>query len=648
MNIQKKRPKTALLPYAVIWVLFFLSLLWVFFVPTRQEVSVDFYFKQSSPALQSQIFWDKNGALSPDACADGIREGNIVTFSLPISPDGLKVLRIDPSNTEEVYTISHVGFLLNGEYFLTMQAQQIAEHFIPVNATLSVNGEELTVTPQNTDSGLFLDSAEVNRASVEASAALRSLQVRQRFFTVLSGSVLLCLFVFFRKDILAFIHGLFTKDKSRRFDWFTLMAVAIMGGACLVVFLTGAFSELGLHPDEWDVKACLDYGMTHFFPPHMLDPEVAGTYSGYGYTKLENYTWYFFLAGKVALLFKTLFYGIAYYRIPNLILFGILAFLFVRNVRHKNWLMAAFGICVQAWYIFSYTTADALDFFLGFCIVWLLADESSLLYRTVDRQKLSPKDIPAFLLLGVLFGNILLGKQCYWAMLPLVFTVLLLRLIFQKDKAARRALWRNYFIILGIFFATFAFRAAFDVFHYGADKAAVKETAAIEHADYDKNPLTPIEEQNRSWHMYAKGDSIMEVFRENPDWFSMTYKSFCGLLQDHSTASWYYWCMGGLYLALFAGAAFYSFRKGSTLSDRIIFSTGSLLMVGELLASILNSWLIDSMAQGRYLLPDILIFGYLVSRVPGLTQKRWYRALLTAAGVLSVAYFGLRGIPEFF
>ena len=106
--------------------------------------------------------------------------------------------------------------------------------------------------------------------------------------------------------------------------------------------------------------------------------------------------------------------------------------------------------------------------------------------------------------------------------------------------------------------------------------------------------------------------------------------------------------MGLVYIALFAGVAFYSLRRGSTLSDRIIFAAGSLLMVGELAASILNSWLIDSMAQGRYLLPDILIFGYLVSRVPALTQKRWYRALLTAAGVLSVAYFGLRGITEFF
>lgn len=648
MNTPTKRAKTVWIPYAAIWVLFALSLLWVFCVPTRQQLSVDFYFKQSSPDLQSQLFWASSGELSPEACADGIREGNIVTFSLPVPPDKLEAIRIDPSNTEEAYTISHVGFLLNGEYFLTMQAEQIAESFLPVNASFSVEGEELAITPHNADSGLFLDSARVSSAAAEASAALRTLQVRQRFFAAFFGAVLLCALVFFSKSLLAFVCSFFKKDETGRFDWFSLMAAAVMAGACLVVFLIGAFSQLGLHPDEWDVKACLDYGMTHFFPPHMLDPEVAGTYSGYGYTKLENYTWYFFIAGKVALLFKTLFYGIAYYRIPNLILFGVLAILFVRNIRRKNWLMAAFGICVQAWYIFSYTTADALDFFFSFCIVWLLADENSLLYRTVDRQKLSPRDLPAFLLLGVLFGNIVLGKQCYWAMLPLVFTVLLLRLIFRKDPAARRALLRNYFIILGIFFATVAFRAAFDVIHYGADKAAVKQTAAIEHADYDKNPLTPLNEQNRSWHMYARGDSLMEVFRENPDWFSMTYKSFCGLLQDHSTASWYYWCMGGLYLALFAGAAFYSFRRGSTLSDRIIFAAGSLLMAGELFASVLNSWLIDSMAQGRYLLPDILIFGYLVSRVPELTRQKWYRALLIAAGVLSVAYFGLRGIPEFF
>ena len=42
MNVSKKTSKTAPIAYAVIWALFALSLLWVFFVPTRQEVSVDF------------------------------------------------------------------------------------------------------------------------------------------------------------------------------------------------------------------------------------------------------------------------------------------------------------------------------------------------------------------------------------------------------------------------------------------------------------------------------------------------------------------------------------------------------------------------------------------------------------------------------
>ena len=54
------------------------------------------------------------------------------------------------------------------------------------------------------------------------------------------------------------------------------------------------------------------------------------------------------------------------------------------------------------------------------------------------------------------------------------------------------------------------------------------------------------------------------------------------------------------------------------------------------------------MAQGRYLLPCILIAGYLASTVPELFQKKIYRTLLSIAGILSVGYFGLVGIPLFF
>ncbi|MDO4293128.1 MAG: hypothetical protein Q4C65_07880 [Eubacteriales bacterium] len=644
----KQTRKTALICYAVIWAAFLLSLFGAFTIPVRQELSIDLYYRQSDPDISSQLFWGTDGELSAADTADGVREGNVTVFSLPISPGQLKMIRIDPSNTQEPYSITHVGYMINGEYFRTMTAQEIMEKFIPVNAAWEQQGEEVVITPSNSDSGLLLDSEELNASAREASDRLRTLQLRQRFFLLLMAALLLSLTVFFFPSILKYVRGLFSRDQNGRFDWFTLTAVAVMAGAMLVVVLIGLFSPLGLHPDEWDVKACLDYGMTHFFPPDMRAEEVSGTYSGYGYTKLENYTWYFYLAGKIALLFQAMCYGIAYYRIPNLLLFAALAFVFVRNVRRKNWLMAAFGICVQAWYIFSYTTADALDFFLSFLAVYLLADEDSLLYRTVDSRRLSGRTAGSIVLLGLLYGNIALGKQNYLAILALVFVVLLLRLIWQKDRAQRRILWRNYLLILGVFAAVFLFRAGFDLIHYGADKAQVKEAVAIAHADYDKNPSTPQQERNPSWRMFSQGKSILAVFEENPEWFSMTYKSFCGLLQDHDTGAWYYWCMGILYTALFAGAGIHTFRQRDNLQGKLLFTTGALLMLGGLVASILNSWLIDSMAQGRYLLPAILIFGYLTSRTPDLLQKRHYRLLLSAAGVLSVGYFGLVGIPLFF
>ena len=102
-------------------------------------------------------------------------------------------------------------------------------------------------------------------------------------------------------------------------------------------------------------------------------------------------------------------------------------------------------------------------------------------------------------------------------------------------------LWRNYLIIVGVFLAVFAFRAGFDIAHYGTEKSQVKEAVAIQYADYDKNPSTPTEELNPSWHMYSRGYTLSDVFAENPDWFAMSYKSFCGLLQDHDTGAWYYW-----------------------------------------------------------------------------------------------------------
>lgn len=629
--------------------LFFISLPAIFLIPTRQELSVEMYYRNADEGILAQLFWGENGELSAENCSDGTRNGNVVSFALPILPSELRTIRLDPSNTDAAYSIAQVTFFLNGEAFKTIYAPEIAETFIPVNADAALcdNNDALNVIPSNTDSGLFIDSSELTDAALSASAALRTLQIRQRFFAALILAAALMLLIRRAGALKGYFCSLFQKDENGHFDWLTLFADAVMAGAFLVVIVIGLFSELGLHPDEWDVKSCLDYGMTHFLPPDMRDPEVSQTYSWYGYTKLDNYTWYFFIAGKVALLFQKLFFALRYYRIPNILLFAAIALIVVRNVKEKKWLMVAFGICVQAWYIFSYTTADALDFFWSLLVVYELSFESSLLYQSVAAPRITRQSLFKLILLGLLFGIIALGKPNYLSILALAFFVLVFKLAQEKDKTKRGILWRNYFIIVGIFLLTFAFRASFDFIHYGFDKASVEEQMAIQYCSPDKNPLTPVEEQSVSWHMMSKGATLKDFFAENPEWFAMTYKSFCGITQLTDTDTWYYILMGILYAGIFISIGIDTFRQKDNFWGKMEFFIGTLLMIGGIIASVLNSYIIDSQAQGRYLLPLILIAGYLASRTPALFEKKYFRALLIAAGFFSVAFFGLRGVPMF-
>ncbi len=661
--------------------LFLLSLPWCVQAPTRQELSVEIQFSQPQEGILPQFFWGgPDGQLSPERCVDGALSGMNASFPLPssFSPGDLGAIRVDPSNTETPYSIHRILFLLNGSFYRVMAPEEILDTWTPYNATFQlVSKEELLVTPENADSGLFLSSAALTEETYAACASLRRLKVRERIAFAFFACLAACALVFFFPRLRRFTHRLLFQQDGKP-DFFTLGAVAILGAALIAVTVISLFSPLGVHPDESDVKACLDYGMTHFFPPDMRDPAVAGTYSGYGYTKLENYTWYFFLAGKVALLFRTLFCDIAYYRIPNLLLFWGMWVFVLTHVKKHRWLLAAFGICVQSWYLFSYTTADALDFVFSFWAVWELAVPDSFVRRSVWADPLTGKDILRLCLAGILFGMIFLGKPNYWAILALAFFVFLLQLFAStKSRAVRtgaktpaksesgrrgqkgRVLLRGYGIILAAFLLTAAFRGAFDLAHYGTEKAAVKTEAALRYADADKNPATPVEEQSRSWHLRDKGLPWYSVFTVNPDWLSMTWRSLIGYSPLLPLPVWYQAAMGLLYLAIYLSAAFFTFRTGpggkgekTALEDarsrKVLFALGSLLMAAGLAASVLNSWLVDSQAQGRYLLPAMLIGSYLVACAPQMLSQKGCRSLLLAAGALSAWYFLFRGMPSFF
>ena len=58
-------------------------------------------------------------------------------------------------------------------------------------------------------------------------------------------------------------------------------------------------------------------------------------------------------------------------------------------------------------------------------------------------------------------------------------------------------------------------------------------------------------------------------------------------------------------------------------------------------ASVLNSYIIDSQPQGRYLLPITLATCYLGARARKLMDHRGFRALVLTAACISLLYFGL-------
>ncbi len=440
-------------------------------------------------------------------------------------------------------------------------------------------------------------------------------------------------------------------------------------GAFVVTVTISLLSEFGMHPDEYDVRLCLDWCKTRWIWPDMrLAGEGLGdTYSGYGYTKVCNYTPYFLIAGKIAYVFEKFMGAFPYFRVPNLLLILLITVYMLRKLKSRDWLMLAFGICVQAWYIFSYVTADAMDFAVAFFALVFLADEESVLWRTLrsDNQTVSKeaKDVSPdvsemdrisyaktncfCILLGILYGLILLGKPYYWAVLVLTFIVVLHQMIktgFNNEAAGHNTVSANgkaflarAVAIMCIAFAIFLARFALDIYYYGTAKAEVKTQMETTYADPDKNPATPVEEQSPTYRMYSKGYSLKDMFSFDPNWVKETYRSFVSARVTVSGDEWYFILIGVLYAFLYVKISIGLIKQG----DLWLFITGTALNLGNIIASVLNSYLIDCQPQGRYLLPLLLTTAFMAAKAVSLKEDKIFKGALLASACLALFFFGL-------
>lgn len=609
--------------------------------PFNNKLEVSMIYGDVMNGSGLRVYYDTGVGITPEKS----KFGEVADFGAHIllkSGTGkITQLGVAPTDIQEVCSVRNVTITVNEDESIEIPASTFDSCFTPVNA----NGyydeatDQYYFLPSGDMAYLSFDSAQINAQITPIFDNCNSDALRTRITCCFLIVIILTL-IFWNFDKLEqMLDDIFDSSKG------VFVPIAVIGFviATITVMLIAFRTPLGgLHPDEYDVVECLKYGMNHLIPPDIRDPEVAGTFSGYGYTKLENGTYYFLIAGKVAALAKLLWATGNWWRIPNVLLFLGMAVIFFKNIRKKNYLVLTLGISVQAWYIFSYTTADALDFFFSFLVLMLLTDEESMLNKLI-RDGLMSKNIIKAILIGVLFGMVFIGKQNYWAILLLAFVALLFKLL-DAPKEERGRIWKVYIFVLAVFVVTVGTRYAFDFAHYGMNGSKIKDELIVQYSAYDRNPTTPVQDLAVSWKMYAHGYSIADFFAEIPMWFTNSFHSFCGLLNDYETSQVYFSFAGFLYCFIMIVLAGITVRKDASKRTKIEVFICMGIMALSVIVSIGNSYFVDSQYQGRYLLPMALTLGYIGYKTPEAFEKKYFKAAVIILNVLCVWYFATRAV----
>lgn len=610
--------------------------------PFNNNLEVGVYYGDVMNGSGLRVYYDTGTGIIPEKSKFGEFSDFGAHILLKSGTGKIKELGVAPTDIEEVCVLSKIYMVIADDEVLEFPASSFDSLFVPVNA----NGyyDEATDTyyflPSGEPAYLSFNQDRVNEILTPRFDKINSENMRTRiaacFLLVL---VLTLVFIHF-ETLEKWLTDVFDNSKGV----FVPIAVVAFVIATIAVMLIAFRTEIGgPHPDEYDVVECLKYGMNHLIPPDIRAPEVADTFTGYGYTKLENGTYYFLLAGKIAALAKFLWAAGNWWRVPNVLLFLVMAYIFFKNIRKKNWLVLALGISVQAWYIFSYTTADALDFFFSFLVLMLLTDEESMLNRLI-KDGITSRNIVKAILIGVLFGMVFIGKQNYWAILLLAFVVLLFKLL-ASSKEERGRIWKVYIVLIVVFVVTVGTRYAFDFAHYGMNGSKIKNDLIIQYSAYDRNPTSPVQDLVVSWQMYGHGYSIADFFAEIPTWFTNSFHSFCGLLSDYETPQTYYSLVGLLYCFIMIILIGITTRKEAPLREKIEVFICVGIMALSIVVSVGNSYFVDSQFQGRYLLPMALTLGYIGYKTPEAFEKKYFRAAVIVLNVLNVWYFATRAVP---
>ena len=266
--------------------------------------------------------------------------------------------------------------------------------------------------------------------------------------------------------------------------------VKIMLLITLLYIVIIAVASPSIHPDETVTKAAIEYYKANFMVPDMRElPD--DKFCAYGQTRLCELTIYYFIAGKIAALIP---YETSY-RFFNVMLAFIIVFIIIRKYKTDPFLIFAFFITPQVWYIFSYATSDALDYFFTFILVYQLSVKSSMLNTMLNNDNfiLNKRNVITIIFISLLTAFILMAKPNYFLVL-LLMAYVLLKKYFMAEKGIRKTLFKFYIFVAVCSLAVFLSRYSIDLYYYGLHKSEIFRQMRIIHAIPMLNPATPFNE----------------------------------------------------------------------------------------------------------------------------------------------------------
>lgn len=600
------------------------------------KITSDVPFKEDVPRTAHLIIVDQNGSV--ETIEDNRFASAFIdrrnSFRFTVRSTSISRILFSPAPPDHLVEI-------NGVRALSSSGRNLVE--IPLDQVVPNRQVEIVERTHDTLSLKTLPGNEVPMLELTAGPTLMAVADKSSFLSRIPtafeligiGSALLLLLVVLSRMFL---------DVSRRISPFW---VAQFGAATALVLTMAVITKFNAHPDEYLQFEASKYFVTHWFPPPLDAPEIEPSFSHYGVSYLQDFDTAYIFIGKISSLFALWTNAELAARLSNVFLFATMAAWLL--CRLPNSLAPALClISPQIWYIFSYVNTDAWALLLAFVVVVQLADNASLLNRSLATGHWRKKLLGP-LSFALLMAILLLAKRNYYLFMPFIGLVAFWQVFVWKRGINQLELTKKWLVIL---VATLAFYLPLRIGHEAInrfDRAHIQaEQAEKFAAPYFKPSEIAAGKGAQRLGLRNRGVTYWELLGTY-DWAGQSFQSFCGVYQWMSLIgpTEYYFTVGILYLGLLALLA----ERICKISwrDALFAASVLALSIGVVLVSAYLSWTADFQPQGRYLFPIIPMLAFLLHHYRESLRSRVFNMLLGglfACSVYSFVFVGLKNIPK--